>query len=372
VQQVLSSSNRTTTFLDSIGRNSKSTQNSYASGLKHFDRFLQTNVALDADTIIPQLLNQEVNVYELLNEFVSYLTKLDITIPSMKMYVAAVRSYLEFQDIDISISKFKRRVKMQKHYREDELPLEISDIRNLLIQCRNERLYTYLLVIASSGMRAKEACSLRLQDVDFTISPTRITTRKEFSKTRRSRTIYISNEATDHLKRFLNGRNYDIKPQDLIFSMQDKTKNPYTIYNRLLQQFHKLLKKAGMNTRKENSRRRKITIHSFRRTVFSIINDQVGSEYANWYLGHDHSEYWTKKEQERRQIYATKCMPYLTVLDYSLFETRGKHIEAKLSEKEQEIQLLRQRDTINTDAISSLSDQLIQIMKEIELLKQGE
>jgi hypothetical protein len=80
----------------------------------------------------------------------------------------------------------------------------------------------------------------------------------------------------------------------------------------------------------------------------------VGSEYANWYLGHDHSEYWTKKEKERRQIYVTKCMPYLTVLDYSLFETRGKNMESKLLEKDKEIDLLRQRDAMNTDAISAL------------------
>jgi hypothetical protein len=45
-------------------------------------------------------------------------------------------------------------------------------------------------------------------------------------------------------------------------------------------------------------------------------------------------------------------------------------IESKLSEKELEIHTLRQKDAMNTDAISALSDQLSHIMKEIELLKQ--
>lgn len=44
--------------------------------------------------------------------------------------------------------------------------------------------------------------------------------------------------------------------------------------------------------------------------------------------------------------------------DYTTLEATGKNIEAKLSEKEKEIQLLRQRDSINTGAIARLSDQL--------------
>ena len=63
-------------------------------------------------------------------------------------------------------------------------------------------------------------------------------------------------------------------------------------------------------------------------------------------------------------------MKYLTFLDYSTLEATGKNIEAKLSEKELEIQLLRQKDAMNTDAISALSDQLSHVMEEIELLKQ--
>jgi hypothetical protein len=44
-------------------------------------------------------------------------------------------------------------------------------------------------------------------------------------------------------------------------------------------------------------------------------------------------------------------------------------VNAKLSEKEREIQLLRQRDTMNSDAIEQLSDQLTKVMQEIAILK---
>lgn len=44
-------------------------------------------------------------------------------------------------------------------------------------------------------------------------------------------------------------------------------------------------------------------------------------------------------------------------------------IGGKLQEKEKEILLLNQRDSINADAIASLSDQLARVMQEIEALK---
>ena len=68
--------------------------------------------------------------------------------------MGAVRSYLAYYDIDIIPSKFKRKVKMPKMYREDEEALDASDIRKILLGCNNRRLKSYLLVLASGGMRA--------------------------------------------------------------------------------------------------------------------------------------------------------------------------------------------------------------------------
>ena len=61
----------------------------------------------------------------------------------------------------------------------------------------------------------------------------------------------------------------------------------------MLEQFERLHKRVDKEQRKENSQRHKITLHSFRRTAFSIINEQTNSEYANWFLGHNHSVYWS-------------------------------------------------------------------------------
>lgn len=117
------------------------------------------------------------------------------------------------------------------------------------------------------------------------------------------------------------------------------------MYFRLLTEFQKILTIVGLDQRKEGGvqKRRKITLHSFRRFVKTVISDQTNQDYSEWFLGHSKSPYYTKKEHERRQLYGTKCMKYLTFLDYKTFEITGKNLESKLQEKDIEIQAIREK-----------------------------
>jgi hypothetical protein len=90
-------------------------------------------------------------------------------------------------------------------------------------------------------------------------------------------------------------------------------------------------------------RRRKIILHPLQRLVKTVISDEVGGDNSEWFLGHNGSVYHTKKESERREIYLTKCMKYLTFLDYTAVEARGKSIEAKLSEKDREMRAIKEK-----------------------------
>lgn len=349
MQVLFSPSDKVNRFLDSIGRNSLNTKYVYKIGLSYLEEFLH-NKQLNSEVIIPLLKGQGQqqqqqkqfnDVYELLDQFVSYLRQNNpnLSNTSIKLYVVSVRSYLEYFDIDIVPSKFRRRVKMPKLYKEDELPLDIADVRNLLVQCHNRRLKAFLLVLATSGVRTMEACILRIKDVDFSIIPTKIHVRKEFSKTRRSRDVYISYEATNCLQDIIKTK-FKPQPDDLIFSKLKQGSQPRSIYFRLSTEFEKLLTRAEMDARKDNSHRHKITMHSFRRFVKGVVSDTAGSDYSEWFLGHNHSVYWTRKELERRNIYLEKCLPYLTILDYSSLDKRSKNIEVALKEKDKAIQQL--------------------------------
>jgi hypothetical protein len=264
---------------------------------------------------------------------------------------------------------------MPKSYREDEEPLDASDIRKILLACNNRRLKTYLLVLASGGMRAVEGLAIRIKDIDLSVSPTKVHIRKEYAKTRVSRDIYISNEATHYLKQWLDWKyNNPERPRqqdenDLVFTIYRK-KNPNTLYVKVLTEFQKLLAVVGLNERKEGGkqRRRKITLHSFRRFTKSVISDQANQDYSEWFLGHNKSPYYTKKEPERREIYATKCMKYLTFLDYTTLEARGKSIEANLLEKDREIAALREKYDTDIALLKEAMLDMQQLLKNPEKL----
>ena len=62
-------------------------------------------------------------------------------------------------------------------------------------------------------------------------------------------------------------------------------------------------------------------------------------------------------------------MKYATFLDYTMLESTDKNIEAKLTEKEREIQQLRKYQEMRDDAVRSLSDQVTKLVQEMEILK---
>jgi integrase len=373
-------------FLESVLRNSKNSRNVYESGIIYFYDFLiQRGLNHTPETILEPLTKNEINLYELFDGFVAFLISSGLSIPSIRLYVAAIRSYFAYHDLDVIPARFKRKVRMPKLYREDEQPVDKQDIRKILLSCNNRRLKVYLLVLASGAMRAVEALAIRVKDCDFSVSPTKIHIREEYAKTRVARDIYISDEATLYLKQWIDWKYRDKgnewtknkDPNDLIFSVYSTANNPNPehLYSKVLKEFERLLTVVGLDERKEEGRklRRKITLHSFRRHTKGVISNQVNRDYSEWFLGHAKSPYYTLKETDKREIYASKVMKYLTFLDYTTLEATGKSIETKLSEKEKEIQLLCQRDSTNTDAIANLSDQVMKLMVEVqELKKQNE
>jgi integrase len=349
-----SSSSKLETFLKSIRRKSARTEKTYTTSLNHLNNFIKASYPdYDIDSIIDAMLQNKINVYQLLDSFISYIQSIKegITANSISVYVAGLRSYFSYYDIDIIPSKFKRKVFLPKIPREDEQALDSSDIRKILLNCSNRRLKTYLLILASGGMRTVEALAIRNKDIDFGSSPTRIHLRKEFSKVKIGRDIYISDEATQYLKNWLDFKYNNPKhprakgDDDLIFAVYQTASSPERLYQRIIREFQKVLKIVNLDERKEDGiqGRRRITLHSFRRHAKTVISDQVSSEYSEYYIGHSHSPYWTKKESERRGIYADKVMRYLTFLDYSRLEATGRSVEARLEDKDRENTYLRQR-----------------------------
>jgi hypothetical protein len=192
----------------------------------------------------------------------------------------------------------------------------------------------------------------------------------------------MSDEASRHLKQYIEHRfGIDVnKPKKiderlgdcLVFQVQNiniRSVSPKSIYNKLVQEFHKVLDNVDLGQRRDGiSKRRKISFHSFRSLVKTALSDadDSGSDYSEWFLGHKKSSYYKKKKEARAEKYA-KCMKYLTFLDYTTLDAASKSVEAKLSEKDQEIEALKQKVTEMESMMHTIGEKL-----EVKLIKASE
>jgi hypothetical protein len=205
------------------------------------------------------------------------------------------------------------------------------------------------------------------------------------------RTIFLTDEMTKQLRQWLEFKHRTRRvcqkdrltgktlteyrtltpdPYALIFAVRQDIADPdpRNLYTNLRIDFAKTLDRIGKGSREDNKRRRKITLHSFRRFVKSTISDLGFGDYSEDFIGHDGSTYYRKTVREKAEIF-TKIEPYLTFLDFATLERKGADTNTRIEELESINQILRQKDSMNTDAIATLSDQLDKVMQEIEILK---
>ena len=84
---------------------------------------------------------------------------------TLKQRVVTAKNFLEYHDIDISPRKFKIKVKLPKDIKRTKEAIDKNDIVNILNSCSNIKLKTYVMLLASTGLRATEALSIRINDL---------------------------------------------------------------------------------------------------------------------------------------------------------------------------------------------------------------
>jgi hypothetical protein len=159
-------------------------------------------------------------------------------------------------------------------------------------------------------------------------------------------------------------------PYALIFAVRQDIADPdpRNLYTNLRIDFAKTLDRIGKGSREDNKRRRKITLHSFRRFVKSTISDLGFGDYSEDFIGHDGSTYYRKTVKEKAEIF-TKIEPYLTFLDFATLERKGSDTNTRIEELETTNQMLRQKDSMNADAIASLSDKMQELVLKVQELE---
>ncbi|MGC1132919.1 MAG: site-specific integrase [Nitrososphaeraceae archaeon] len=383
-----------TDFLSTMSNMSRRTAKEYAIRLNSFKKFVLVHYGeqITIDNLIFKVKEGSENPCSVLNKYAAYiLNSNNVSNLTLKQWIVTVKNFLEYHDVDISPRKFKMKVKLPKVVRKKKEALSKEDVSDILNTCSDIRLKTYVMVLAATGMRAVEALSVRIADLDFQSNPPKLFVRGEFTKTRSDRTIFLTPELRYQLSSWINykyrlrrvcysyngGKTFteyrtpEKNETDLVFSVYQSTKNPNpnNLYFDMSHSFAKTLDRMGKGTREDgNNKRRKITLHSFRRFVKTTISDLGYQDFSEYFIGHSGSTYWTKKESEKAEIFQ-KIEPYLTFLNVHQLERQGADMQSKMEELEELNQSLRQSDKMKDDALGQLSDQLMALtvrLQEIE------
>jgi integrase len=380
-------------YIDNIAIMNKTTAHEYLMRLNNFRNFVLAsyNGKFTVDELVSKVREGSEDPYTIIRNYAAFQQRNNnISNSTLKFRVVTLKNFLEFYDVDISPRKFKLKVKLPKVVRKTKEALSKEDVIDILNTCSDIRLKTYLMLLASTGMRPVEALSIRLKDLDLKSNPSRLFVRGEYTKTRSDRTIFLTQDLDNQLSSWIsyryrrrrichleNGktvtqyRTPNMKDSDLVFSTHrlSGNPNPVSLYVEFRTSFAKTLDRMGKGAREDgNERRREITLHSFRRFVKTTISDLGYQDFSEYFIGHSGSTYWTKKESEKAEIFR-KIEPYLTFLNVHQLERQGADIQSKIEELEELNQSFRDRDKMKDDAIAHLSDQLMALTARMQDLE---
>ena len=340
-------------FLDSCYTvsHSSATVNGYRNAItgktNGFRKFLKERYDCDEIQLCIRIKSDELDVYQILKNYVVFLDKARLMPNSIKQFFHAVKGYLIHLGIEVYSEKCKQYVKLPKILRKRKEAIT-KEILVRVMSVVSFKLRVVFLVAISSGMRIGEIGGLRLSDIDFTSTPTKIRIRAETTKTREERETFLTSEATvalkDYLKRYFDWNESQENPllkNKNIFgrtsigkyirkrNVNEQRASVDLLENILHEQLKRIPEFSGIG---ENGRRI-FHFHALREFFYTTTSNTAGSNFAHALMGH-HSyldTYYSLSEKEKIKLYQ-KCEPYLTISDFSKIEeelekTKEKQVE---------------------------------------------
>ena len=305
---------------------SASSAREYRFRLHNFATFTMMEYKLTLDELIKMIKESLHDPYEVLCNYIAYLqTSNAISTLTLKQRITTAKNFLEYFDVDISPRKYKLKVKLPRVVRKDIQALTKEDITNIINACSDIRLKTYVMLLASTGMRASEALCTRLIDYDLIANPPRLHIRGEYTKTKVSRFVFLTQESVHQLslwleykhrtrricskdeksgKTLIEYKTLERNDHDLLFSVNRSNPDIQGLYNQFAANFGKTLDRMGMGDREEvdHGRRRRITLHSMRRFVKSTISDLGYGDFSEFMIGHSSYTYYRRTVDEKARF----------------------------------------------------------------------
>jgi len=347
-------------FLDRKFRHSRSfsTRKTYKSALNKFVEFRDVKLNLHStDHLLTPIKNKQLDPIDVLDDYFTYLsdyekpkTKGHLSSRCISHYLTVAKEFLNAYGCKIYNEDVKQRFRTPKISNVYEEGLTKEQILRIL---RNSfpDLGDVILTICASGMRIAEVMQLKKTDVDFEKKPTTIQLRAITTKSRQSRTVYLTREATKALKDLLKRRDTKVQDYDsneyIILERKEgrdlNTEKGYAnAVHAAVQNYEKML--AGTRKRlpdlakKLENGRNAIHFHSFRywfKTQASLANQ---GDFAEMIMGHkDLAKTYIHYDKKTSAKTYLSIEHALTVADLERIERDLEKINDKQTELDEKI-----------------------------------
>jgi integrase len=348
----------------------------------YFEKYLQSSKQMNIDEAVLRLRTNKLDIYQMVEDFVNFMIEdLGKSLNTAKVSLKPVKSLLRSERIQIDPKMIAESASIPRQFRDEEYPLDKVIVSKILQSVKVRRLRVFLFCLASSGCRVGELSAITWKDINFNSTPVSIHLRPETTKTRNGRTVYISDEAVEELKQWRCFKSKEgtaeIDPDGLVFKTHMNLRkleavSPKHITNKMQMGLSSLLKSLKLDEvkpTKEDYKRHKITLHSFRRFFKTQVSLEAGQpDLAEYLICHRSlsQTYFKVTPSKVANIYLEKCMEHLTFCDTASLEKSRNEIVSKLAEKDLVIASTKQQMDMMKQQLKQQSEQMNQIMSMIQ------
>ena len=334
-------------FYDSkyVISHSKKTVTTYRSAINHFKKFVKIEYEFDETELIKKIKTDELDVYNILIQFIIYLDKINLSPRGMRSYLSGVKGYLRTFGVRINSDDYRQLVKIPRIVRTKEVAVTKEMILQIL-HVSSPKLKTAVIVCIASGVRLGELVQLKLSDIDFNTDPTKITIRGKASKGRVTRETFLTSEATNALKNYLKKyfdwkeveKNHHLQDTYIFWKISKSKKSPentptfdtenakQSLQISLRQHIEKI---PELNIKNENGLNA-VHFHAFRKFFRTTVGNVCGRDFAEALMGHAFymDTYYQLSEEKKYQMYL-EAEPQLTISDNKSIENNFKKLSSK-------------------------------------------
>ena len=282
--------------------------------------------------------DKERAIIDIFQNYVNWCYSKENKTHSVRMYISRLKKVFYHHGITVNEFALKANLQYKKEEKDELHALTVEEIQKILLVARKDKI-SYYSALVSTGCRPSELLQVRMKDIDLSEVRPIIKIRAGNTKTKTGRSVFLTQEATEHLKKKISGLRSE---NDLVWGDPSYSK-VWGNQQEEGRRFTFLTKRIGLDMKYESTGRNQITLYSFRSFFFNACANVHREGYAHRMTGHGgYLPQYDRMSTETKLDMFLSVEPHLTI-DSKLRKDKMQE-ELKTENQELKKQLLLNKD----------------------------